>query len=210
MTESPTRKLAVILHADVAGSTALVQLDETLAHERITDAFNRFASAIGRYEGTVHEIRGDALVAEFARASDAVCAALAFQQSHTAQRAQLSDEIAPAMRIGISLGEVVFADGTVTGAGVVLAQRVEQLAEPDGVCITGAIHEAVPERMPFDQKSLGERKVKGRPSQSRVTWEWRTRRAGKWTSCSHCDRTTRFRLHARKHCTIGHRILTNS
>ena len=65
------------------------------------------------------------------------------------------------MRIGISLGEVVFADGTVTGAGVVLAQRVEQLAEPDGVCITGAIHEAVPERMPFDQKSLGERKVKG-------------------------------------------------
>jgi TolB-like protein/class 3 adenylate cyclase len=159
--EQQQRQLAVILHADIEGSTALVRHDETLAHERITDAFNRFSETIERYGGRVHEVRGDALVAEFARASDAVCAALAFQRSQATHRAALSDEIATTIRIGISLGEVVFADGTVTGAGVVLAQRVEQLAEPDGVCITGAIHEAVPERMPFDQESLGEQAVKG-------------------------------------------------
>ena len=59
------------------------------------------------------------------------------------------------------MGEVVIADNTVTGEGVVLAQRVEQLAEPGGLCITGAINEALPTRLPFDQKSLGEQKLKG-------------------------------------------------
>ncbi len=156
-----SRKMAAILHADVAGSTVLVQLDESVAHERINGAFSRFSQYIERYGGTTHEIRGDALVAEFPRASDAVCAALAFQKSHAQYLEQLNDEIAPTIRIGVSLGEVIFADGTVTGAGVVLAQRVEQLAEPGGVCITGAIHEALPQRMPFDQGDLDEQLVKG-------------------------------------------------
>ncbi len=156
-----SRKLAVIVHADVVGSTALVQRDETLAHQRINAAFQRFSSIIQQYNGTVHEIRGDALVAEFARASDAVCAALSFQRSHTAHNTQFGDDIVPVVRIGIALGEEVFADDTVTGPGVVLAQRVEQLAEPGGVCITSAIHEAIPNRMPFDQESLGEQDVKG-------------------------------------------------
>jgi adenylate cyclase len=156
-----SRKLAVIVHADVVGSTALVQRDETLAHQRINEAFQRFSSIIQQYNGTVHEIRGDALVAEFARASDAVCAALCFQQSNTEYNAELGDDMAPAVRIGIALGEEVFADDTVTGAGVVLAQRVEQLSEAGGVCVTGAIHEAIPQRMPFDQENLGEQAVKG-------------------------------------------------
>jgi len=98
------RKLAVILHADIIGSTALVQRDESLAHERITDTFNRFSHAIHDYGGTVHEIRGDALVAEFARTSDAVCAALSFQQSQIKHLEQFDDEIAPSVRIGISEG----------------------------------------------------------------------------------------------------------
>jgi adenylate cyclase len=65
------------------------------------------------------------------------------------------------MRIGISLGEVVIADNTITGAGVVLAQRLEQLSEPGGVCIQGAAYETVPQRFPFKYKNLGEQKLKG-------------------------------------------------
>ena len=75
-----------------------------------------------------------------------MCAAVAFQQGNTAHNKTLDDNIIPEVRIGISLGEVVMADNTVTGAGVVLAQRVEQLAEPGGVCSTDAIREATPER----------------------------------------------------------------
>ena len=156
-----SRKLAVILHADVAGSTALVQHDETLAHERITDSFQEFSAIIQDYGGKVHEIRGDALVAEFARASDAVCASFRFQQSNAERNAQFEDKLTPLVRIGLALGEVVFADDTVTGAGVVLAQRIEQLAAPNGVCVTAAIHEALPQRMPFERTSIGEQEVKG-------------------------------------------------
>jgi thioredoxin-like negative regulator of GroEL len=66
----PPRKLAVILHADVVDSTSLVQKNETLAHERIRDTFQRFSETISAYNGVAREIRGDALVAEFDRASD--------------------------------------------------------------------------------------------------------------------------------------------
>jgi len=161
-------KLAVILHADVAGSTRLVQQDEHLAHERIQAIFRRFSDTIGQYHGQVRELRGDALLAEFERASDAVTAALAFQSDHSEYIAQLTDTILPRVRVGIAMGEVVVADDTITGAGVVLAQRVEQLAESGGICITAAIHESLPQRLPFAQESLGEQEVKGFTESVRV------------------------------------------
>ena len=94
--ESPQRKLAVILHADVVGSTALVHLDETVAHQRLRGAFQRFSKAIEAYGGVVREIRGDALVAEFSRASDAVEAAIAAQTKNTDHNAHLDVDIRPA------------------------------------------------------------------------------------------------------------------
>jgi adenylate cyclase len=154
-------KLVVILHADVAGSTRLVQQDEQLAHERIRDAFRHFSDTIGKYHGRVQELRGDAILAEFERASDAVTAALSFQSDHSDHLEKINDGIQPTIRVGIALGEVVIADNTVTGAGVVLAQRIEQLAEPGGLCITSAIQEALPNRMPFSIESLGEQVLKG-------------------------------------------------
>ena len=159
--EHLARKLAVILHADVVGSTALVQKNETLAHERIRDAFRQFSDTISAYAGATRELRGDALVAEFERASDAVTAALVFQALNAEANAALGDEIQPHLRIGISLGEVIIADNTVTGAGVVLAQRLEQLASPGGIVVQGALSETVPTRMPFDFESLGEHELKG-------------------------------------------------
>jgi adenylate cyclase len=159
--EHPTRKLAVILHADVVGSTVLVRRNETLAHERIKDVFKRFSKTIVSYSGIAHELRGDALVAEFSRASDAIAASLAFQTENTQFNSKLEDDIQPHLRIGIAMGEVVVADNTVTGEGVVLAQRLEQLAELGGVCIQGAAYETVPKRLPFEYDSLGEQKVKG-------------------------------------------------
>ena len=155
------RKLAVILHADVVGSTTLVQLDETLAHERIRDTFQRFSDAISTYGGIAHEIRGDALLAGFARASDAVGASLAFQAANAAHNDSLVDDVRPVVRVGIAMGEVVVADNTVTGEGVVLAQRLEQLAEPGHVCIQSAAYETIPKRLPFTFENLGERELKG-------------------------------------------------
>ena len=161
MTAVPVRKLAIILHADVVGSTTLVSQDETLAHQRIRDCFERFDRTIANYNGVAREIRGDALVAEFARASDAVCAALCFQQANSARNEQITDTIQCVVRVGIAIGEVVVADDTVTGAGVVLAQRLEQLAVPGGVVIQGAAYETVPKRLPVEFEYLGEPELKG-------------------------------------------------
>jgi adenylate cyclase len=161
MTNHLPRKLAVILHADVVGSTTLVQQNETLAHQRIQATFQRFSETIKNHGGITHELRGDALVAEFERASDAIAAALSYQAENTEFNAALDDDIRPQMRIGISLGEVVIADNTITGAGVVLAQRLEQLADSGGVCIQGAAYETVPQRLPFTCTNLGEQQVKG-------------------------------------------------
>lgn len=159
--DSQSGKLAVILHADVIDSTRMVQLDEQLLHQRIQDTFRSFSDTISEYSGRVLESRGDAILAEFERPSDAVSATLAFQQTQSEYLPTLSDEIKPEVRVGIALGEVVIADNTVTGAGVVLAQRIEQLANPGGLCITAAIHEALSKRFLFDFEDLGERKLKG-------------------------------------------------
>jgi len=154
-------KLAVILHADVASSTALVQQDMELAHQRIQEAFRRFGDNIEKYRGHVLELRGDALLSEFENATDAVSAALSFQVEHADHNLKLNDDLRPTIRVGIAMGEIIIADGTVTGAGVVQAQRVEQLANSGGVCITAAIQEALPKRMPFSLENLGENSLKG-------------------------------------------------
>ena len=159
--DRPSRKLAVILHADVVGSTELVQKNEMVAHERIKETFEKFSRTIDDYEGRTREIRGDALVAEFDRASDAVASAILFQSSNSAGSGAGIEEIHPFLRIGISLGEVVIADGMITGAGVIIAQRLEQLAETGGIVVQGSIVDTVPNRLPFEFRSLGEVKLKG-------------------------------------------------
>jgi class 3 adenylate cyclase/mono/diheme cytochrome c family protein len=154
-------KLAVIFHADVCDSTGLLHQHEILAHARIKDSFRRLGAVVSSYHGQVCELRGDAIVARFGRASDAVVAAMAFQQQQSTHIAKFDDGIGPRLRIGIALGEVMVDSNAVTGIGVVLAQRAEQLAPPDGICITAAIHEALPKRMPFELESLGYQEFKG-------------------------------------------------
>ena len=110
--DSLSGTLVVILHADVAGSTALVQQDKQIAHERIQDTFRRFSDTIDKYQGHVLELRGDALLAEFKRASDAVSAALSFQGDQTKYNDQLKDDLQPVIRVGIAMGEVIIADST--------------------------------------------------------------------------------------------------
>ncbi len=154
MSDTPVRKLAVLLHADIVGSTLLVRKNEVVAHERMLDAFKRLSDTIEYYGGICHEIRGDALIAEFPRASDALCASTIFQSDNASHNLTLSDDIAPVLRIGISMGEVVIADHTITGTGIVLAQRLEQIAEPGGICIQGAAYETVPKHLPFEYSNL--------------------------------------------------------
>ncbi|UCH40491.1 MAG: hypothetical protein JSU67_01950 [Gammaproteobacteria bacterium] len=161
-------KLAVILHADVAGSTHMVQVDEHLAHEGIQNTFQRFSETIKEYSGHVLELRGDALLAEFERPSDAVSASLAFQSNQSEFLSSLDDQFKPEVRVGIAMGEVVVANNTITGPGVVMAQRVEQLADPGGLCITAAVRESLTGRTPIEIEDLGEQVLKGFDEPARI------------------------------------------
>ena len=162
MTKDQTAaKLAIILHADVAGSTKMVQQDEHLAHKRIQESFRLFSETIHQYTGHVLELRGDALLAEFDRPSNAISATLVFQAKHSEILAALDDDLKPQIRVGIAMGEVVVADNTVTGAGVILAQRIEQLADAGGLCISSAVHESLSKRLPVEISKLGEQTLKG-------------------------------------------------
>lgn len=159
MTQSLKRKLAVILHADVVDSTRLVQNNDVEAHKTIQTTFGELEYFVDNHDGITHERRGDALVAEFSRASDAVAAALEFQQD--AGKQLDNNEFNLAVRIGISLGEVIIADSTITGAGVVLAQRLEQIAASGEVVVQASVAETVPDYLPYQFEDLGDLQLKG-------------------------------------------------
>jgi adenylate cyclase len=158
---SGQRKLAVILHADIVGSTMLVQQDAEVAHQRIQQCFRHSTRIVQRCDGRTVEIRGDAMVSEFKRASDALLAALHMQQANTRLNTGIDDDITPQLRVGIALGEVVIANKTITGDGVVLAQRLEQIAEPGGICVQGSIYEAAPRQLPVNYHNIGKHSLKG-------------------------------------------------
>jgi TolB-like protein len=86
---------------------------------------------------------------------------LSFQIGNAHHNETLQDDIRPEIRIGIALGEVVIADGTLTGPDVVMAQRIEQLAEPGGICMQGTAYETIPRRLLFEYSNLGEQQLKG-------------------------------------------------
>ena len=81
---------------------ALVRLDEVLAHQRMQHAFRRFSATIDAHGGIAHDIRGDALVAELSKVSDAVGAAVAYQVTNATQNEELADDVRPAVRVGIA------------------------------------------------------------------------------------------------------------
>ena len=158
MNQSVTQ-FTVLLHAYIVGPTRIVQTDEHAAHTSFQKLFTSFGEEIRKFGGSVLELRGDALVARFPRPSDALNASLYFLKLHQENQYLTHNELS--VRVGIALGEIIVADNTVTGAGVLLAQRLEQLAAPNGVCISFAIREALPTRLPVNYESLGVKQLKG-------------------------------------------------
>ena len=159
-TDRSKRELAVILHADVAGYSELMERDEDLTHQLVTACFDRLEDCVQRFGGSVCEKRGDALLARFEQPSDGLGVAMMYQLDAKAQVAHPDDDVRPELRIGINLGEVIADRGTIWGPGVNLTQRVEQLSEPGGVCVSATVYEAVSKSLPIDYVDLGVCRVK--------------------------------------------------
>lgn len=155
------RRLAAILVADVAGYTRLMERDEpgtmaTLADRRKTV----WEPLLAKYNGRVIRTKGDSTLAEFASAVAAVRCAVDVQRAMKAANAQVSGDRAIVLRIGLNLGDVMVEDGDLFGDGVNVAARLEAMAEPGAICLSGAVHQQVERLVSFSFKDLGDQTLK--------------------------------------------------
>lgn len=155
-----------VFSAEIVDTLALLHRDENLARQRIDEAHRRLRHCVQAYRGRIGETRDDELLATFGRPAEAVVAALAFQAAQKEVNRHIHDEIRVEARIGIAFGEAVIGEATLTGAGVVLAQRIEQTALPGAVVIDESTYDALPEELPIQYRALDERGQKGHEGQA--------------------------------------------
>ena len=155
------RKLTTILAADVVGYSALMERDEAGTHERLSARRKElFEPEIARHHGRVFKLMGDGLLAEFGSVVDAVECAVSLQRGLVERNANVPEEQRIQVRIGINLGEVIVEGDDRYGEGVNIAARLEQLADPGGICVSGKVAKEVEKKLAFGFKSMGEQKVK--------------------------------------------------
>jgi adenylate cyclase len=187
------RKLTAILCADVYGYSRLMGGDEeaTLAtltsHRRIID------SLIERHHGRFVNSAGDSVLAEFASVVEAVNCAVDIQTALKAENAKLPSEHRMEFRIGVNLGDVMVEGDQIYGDGVNVAARLESLADPGGICISGTVHEQVRDKLALGYEDRGEQTVKNITRPVRV---WRVLLDGSASPRPELRRAPRRHWHA--------------
>jgi len=142
-TDTAERKLAAIMFTDMVGYSALAQRNEALALELLAEHQALLRPHFLQHRG--HEIKtiGDGFLVEFTSALEAVHCAIAVQKALVEHNASTTTERRIQLRIGLHLGDVEVRDGDVFGDGVNIAARIEPLAEPGGICLTGPVFDQV-------------------------------------------------------------------
>jgi adenylate cyclase len=151
--EETVRKLAAIFAADVAGYSRLMGQDEIGTLRRLTACRALLDERIAAYRGRIFGSAGDSVVADFASAVDAVQCAVAVQDA-------LAKEEQMRFRIGVHVGDVIVQGENLFGDGVNIAARLEALAEPGGICISGTVRDRLGTKLPLAFTDLGEQPVK--------------------------------------------------
>jgi adenylate cyclase len=173
MTEGRTqRRLAAILAADVVGYSRLVRADEEGTIERLRQLKAELVDPkLVEYQGRIVKLMGDGLLAEFASVVDAVRAAHDIQQAIAQHQAGVSEASRIVFRVGINLGDVVIDGDDIQGDGVNVAARLEGLAPPGGICVSGGAYDQVRDRLDLAFTDIGEQEVKNIDRPVRA-WQW--------------------------------------
>ena len=159
-TQGFKRKLTAILSADVKGYSRLMGEDEVATVRTLTAYREMMAALIQQHRGRVVDSPGDNLLAEFASVVDAVRCAVEIQEELKARNAELPENRKMEFRIGINLGDVIEEGDRIYGDGVIIAARLEGLAEGGGICISGTAFDQVENKLALGYKYLGEHSVK--------------------------------------------------
>jgi adenylate cyclase len=158
----PERRLAAVLAADMVGYSRLMEVDETGTLARLkTHRIELIDPAIAKNRGRIIKTTGDGMLVEFHSVADAVLCAAEIQR----RMARRNTDVSPArwmqFRIGINLGDVIVEENDIFGDGVNVAARLEMLAEPGGICVSGAVRDQVGHRLEdVEFEDLGDQNVK--------------------------------------------------
>src|SRR5262249_7636494 len=158
------RKIAAIFAADIAGYSRLVAEDEEETLRRLASYRAVIADFSGKARGRIFSTAGDAVLAEFPSAVEAVRCAIDIQESLRTRNMAYPPSRQMAFRIGITIGDVVERDGDLLGDGVNIAARLEGLAEVGGICVSRAVHEQVANKLSVQFADIGEQEVKNIPT----------------------------------------------
>jgi len=155
------RRLAAILAADMVGYSRLMEADETGTLARLrTHRLELIDPVIAKNKGRIIKTTGDGMLVEFQSVADAVECAAEIQR----RMARRNTDVSPArwiqFRIGINLGDVIVEDGDIFGDGVNVAARLQELAAPNGICVSAAVRDQVGDRLDVAFEDLGEQSVK--------------------------------------------------
>jgi eukaryotic-like serine/threonine-protein kinase len=154
------RKLATILSADVAEFSRLMGEDEEQTLRTFRGHKQVFESLVAMHRGRVFNTAGDAILAEFGSAVDAVRCATDIQAALRSLNDQLPPSRQVRFRIGINLGDVMLHGQDLLGDGVNVAARLQTAAAPGGVCISGSVHDQIRNKLSLSFQSLGEMSFK--------------------------------------------------
>ncbi len=155
------RRLAAILAADVVGYSRLIRIDEERTLLRLKAIRTELIEpAVAKHNGRIFKVMGDGGLAEFASVINAVSCAVDIQKAMNDGLVESADEQPIQLRIGINFGDVVVDGGDIYGDGVNVAARLESLADPGGICISGKVYGEVAGRLDLVYQDLGWKDVK--------------------------------------------------
>ena len=160
MTEKLKRRLTTVLCADVSGYTRLMEADEAGTLATLRRYRTAMAALIERHDGRIVNTWGDAVIAEFASVVEAVQCAIEIQQELSTQDPHLPEARRMRFRIGINLGDVMVDGSDIYGDGVNIAARLQELAEPGGILISGPVYDQVHNKLSVGFDYLGPQQVK--------------------------------------------------
>jgi class 3 adenylate cyclase len=154
------RRLATILSADVAGYSRLMGTNEEATVQALRGHRTVFDALLRQHHGRVFNTAGDAILAEFPSAVEAVRCATEIQSALQTRNEHLPPEQKMLFRMGINLGDVVVQGGDLLGDGVNVAARIEKIAEPGGICISGSVYDQIQNKLSLQFKLLGDQSFK--------------------------------------------------
>ena len=159
--ERVERRLAAVLAVDVAGYSRLMEADEEGALAALRAIRRELGDPkIAEHRGRIVKTTGDGLLVEFGSVVDSVRCAVELQRGMIARNADIPPAKRIEFRIGIHQGDIIAEDGDIFGDGVNLAARLEGLADPGGICVSGRVHADVAGKLDVGFEDIGEQQVK--------------------------------------------------